>query len=51
VTYSDFVSERPPAEIEGLGQNWMSHHQIPRLDAIRLSGATAIRLLSHLDDI
>jgi hypothetical protein len=23
---------RPPTEIEGLGQNWMSHHQIPRLD-------------------
>jgi hypothetical protein len=27
---------RPPTEIEGLGQNWMSHHQIPRLDRDRL---------------
>src|SRR5882757_2791773 len=27
---------RPPTEIEGLGQNWMSHHQIPRLDGDRL---------------
>jgi len=30
-----------PAESEGLGQNWMSHHRLPRKDwmAIRLSAA------------
>lgn len=30
-TRGSFVTS-PPTEIEGLGQNWISHHQIPRLD-------------------
>jgi hypothetical protein len=34
--FSTFLDQNPPfelpTEIEGPGQNWMSHHQIPRLD-------------------
>jgi hypothetical protein len=44
---------RPPTEIEGLSQNWMSHHQIPRLDgdqAERCDGnlPSASRLMAPL---
>jgi hypothetical protein len=42
-----WLRRRPPTEIEGLGQTWMSHYRFRDRTAIRVSGATAI-CLSHV---